>query len=63
MLCLYYMRQYDEAIAQIKKTLELDPGFPGAHVDLGYVYVVQGRFDEALAEFQRARALAGSAYV
>jgi Flp pilus assembly protein TadD len=27
---------------------------------LGYVYEGQGRFDEAIAEFQRVRALAGS---
>jgi TolB-like protein len=32
---LYLARQYDEAIAQFKKTLELDPSFALAHYDLG----------------------------
>lgn len=53
----YFARQYDRAIEQLKKTLEMDASFWVAHHFLGWVYAQVERFDEALAEFEAARRL------
>ncbi len=50
----YFDRQYDQVIEQERKTLDLDPSFPGAHYCLGLAYEQKGMFAEAIAEFQRA---------
>jgi len=50
---LYAMHRNDEAIAQLKKVLQLDPAFLGAHVNLGRVYLQQRRFADALTEFEQ----------
>ncbi len=50
----FYARQYDRAIEQCRKTLEIEAGFWVAHLWLGYVHAVTGRLPEALAEFQTA---------
>jgi tetratricopeptide (TPR) repeat protein len=54
------MGRHDEAISQQQETLELDPDFASAHCTLGYVYEAQGRFVEAIEEFQKARVPSGS---
>jgi tetratricopeptide (TPR) repeat protein len=56
---LYVARRYDEAKEQLRKTLEMDQGFPQAHVFLGLVYQQEGRDREALAEVQKAVDLSG----
>jgi serine/threonine protein kinase/tetratricopeptide (TPR) repeat protein len=53
----YFARQYDQAIAQLRKTLEMDANFWVAHSFLGWVYARVGRLADALAEFQTARRL------
>ncbi len=53
----YYARRYDEAIAQLHKTLEMDPGFYIAHLVLGQVLDAKGARDAAIVECQKARAL------
>src|SRR5207248_8702440 len=53
----YYARRYDEAIAQLHKTLEMDPGFYIAHVVLGWTLDANGARDAAIEEYQKARAL------
>jgi tetratricopeptide (TPR) repeat protein len=55
----YFARQYDEAVEQCRKTLELDPHFHQAHWMLGQAYRQKGMYDEAIAEFQKAVALSG----
>jgi tetratricopeptide (TPR) repeat protein len=55
----YLMRQYDRAQEQYNNTLALDQTFPWAHFGLGSVYEVQGRLDEAVAEFEKMNRLAG----
>jgi len=55
-----YMRQYDEAIEQYRKTLELDPNFFLAHVWLGMSYEQKGMYEEAITEFQNARSSDGN---
>jgi tetratricopeptide (TPR) repeat protein len=49
----YYRREYDQAIAALRKTLELDPTFGEAHAELASVYEVAGRFPDALAETRK----------
>ncbi len=53
----YYARRSDEAIAQLHKTLEMDPGFYIAHVVLGQALDAKGAREAAIVEFQKARAL------
>ncbi len=53
----YYARRYDEAIAQLRKLLEMDPGYYFAYVTLGQALEMKGARDGAIAEYQKARAL------
>ncbi len=48
----YYARQYDHAIKQARKTLDLDPNFALAHRLLAIAYERKGKYDEAAAENQ-----------
>jgi tetratricopeptide (TPR) repeat protein len=47
----YYARQYDEALDQMGRTLEMDNGFGGPW--LGLILEQKGRYAEAIAEFQK----------
>jgi len=49
-----YTRQYDQAMEQCLKALEIDPDYVSAHDCLGESYLGKGMFDHAIAEFQRA---------
>jgi tetratricopeptide (TPR) repeat protein len=42
-----------QAEANFKKALELNPGLPGNHEWLGLVYLAQGRVQDALVEIDR----------
>jgi len=53
-------RDYGRAIEALQKTLELDANFAAAHSVLGCVYAYKGMCDEAIAEFEKVRALAGA---
>jgi serine/threonine-protein kinase len=48
-LVLYWAREYEQAVEQLEKTLELDPNFGLAYVYLAFVLNQQGRYDEAIA--------------
>jgi tetratricopeptide (TPR) repeat protein len=50
-------RHFDEAIEQCRRTLELEPNFAQAHWCLGVGYLGKARYDDAIVEFQQARAL------
>jgi tetratricopeptide (TPR) repeat protein len=50
----YFARQYDQAIEQLQKTLELDPGFIPALTALGSTYVQKSMYQEGIAEFEKA---------
>ncbi len=52
-----YARQYDNAVEQLRRTLELDQTFYYAHWRLGMAYELKGSFPEAISEYQEARAL------
>ncbi len=47
------MGRQEEAEANFKKALELNPGLPGDHEWLGLVYLPQGRVQDALVEIER----------
>lgn len=49
---LLYARQYDRAIQVFQQVLAADPDFPRAHLIIS-AFVEQGRYAEALADFQR----------
>ena len=53
-LAFYYVRDYDQAIEQFQKTLELDQNFPAAHNFLPAAYEQKGMYNEAIAEFRKA---------
>jgi adenylate cyclase len=48
------MESFDEAIAEQKRVLEIDPHFAAVHADLGNSYVQKGMYKEAVAELQEA---------
>jgi len=52
-----YARRYDEAIAQLRKTLEMDAGFYIAHIVLSQALDAKGARDAAIVEYQKARTL------
>jgi tetratricopeptide (TPR) repeat protein len=53
----YRARRYDEAIDQMRKTLEMDSGFYYAHWNLGSALAAKGALGPAIEEYQKARAL------
>ncbi len=57
--CAYYLaRQYDQAIAQHLKTLELDPNFVFSSLLITQAYEQKKMYREAIAELSRARPIA-----
>ena len=57
---LYAARRYEEALAQCKANLDLDPSSPLPHRQLGAIYVAKGMNSEAASEFLRADELGGA---
>jgi len=56
--CELFLRRYDSAIPQYKAILEREPGHAYSLLGLGRAYRQQGRYDEAIAALERARAAA-----
>ncbi len=52
-----YLEEYDQAIAQCKKTLELAPNYGWAHAVLGRTYIRESKHQEAVTEFRIAATL------
>lgn len=50
----FFARRTDEAIAQLKQVVQMDPNFSIAHTFLAHAYVQKGMFDEAIREAQKA---------
>jgi serine/threonine-protein kinase len=57
---LFFTRQYDRAIDQFRKTLDIDPNYLPAHEELGDAYEQKGLRKEAVAEWAKALALRGA---
>ena len=56
----YFTGRYSEAIAWACKTLELDPNFYFARTGLASALTENGEYQQAIAEYQRARKLDNS---
>jgi DNA-binding winged helix-turn-helix (wHTH) protein/tetratricopeptide (TPR) repeat protein len=54
---LFFARQYDRAIEQLRKTIEMDPNFALAHWLLGLSYRQSELIDDAITEFRNAVSL------
>ena len=52
---LFYMDQYNASVADIEKTLLLEPRHFGALSGLGMIYMNSGKFKAALVAFQSAQ--------
>jgi TolB-like protein/Flp pilus assembly protein TadD len=55
----YFSRQYDRAIEECRKAIEVEPGFLIVHYHLGQSLLGKGQFPEAIAELKKAEALVG----
>jgi tetratricopeptide (TPR) repeat protein len=47
------MRQYDRAIAENRRVLDMDPTFENAHETLAYAYENKGMYDESINEMEQ----------
>src|SRR5262249_31928206 len=54
---LYYSRQYDKAIEQHKKTIDLNSAYGEVRLWLGKAYLQKAMYTEAIAELQEATRL------
>src|SRR5580698_5054890 len=48
------MHQYDRAIEDYTRTIELEPGFSPAYLGRGNAYAAQGQYPRAIKDFDRA---------
>jgi tetratricopeptide (TPR) repeat protein len=58
-LVLFLARRYDEAMAALRRSLELDPGYFQARVTLPWVYTAAGRYEEAVAAARESVTVTG----
>jgi TolB-like protein/DNA-binding winged helix-turn-helix (wHTH) protein len=54
---LFYHWDFPGAERDFRHALELNPGSEDAHEGIGDYFIVTGRFDQGIAEFERARVL------
>ncbi len=54
---LYFAGQFDESIAQFRKTIEMDEHFGNAHLELARLYEQRELYEAAIQEFAKAREL------
>jgi len=57
---LYFSRQYEPAVKQFRKTLDMDPNFVPAQHAIELAYAQTGMFREAVAERQKVLTLSGN---
>lgn len=55
----YHARQYDEAVAQLLRTVELDPNYPMTYWILGLIYQDTARYDLAISAGEKGVSLSG----
>ena len=49
--------QLEEAIKEVRRSVELDADYVAARINLGNVLAAQGQFDEAIVHYRRALTL------
>ena len=47
-----YTRQYDRAIAENRRALDMDPSFENAHESLAYAYANKGMYEQSIQEME-----------
>src|SRR5262249_26340433 len=52
-----YASQPDQAIQLYRQAIEMEPNFVPAHAQLGLVYIKKEMYEDAISEFQKARAM------
>jgi len=52
-LASYLARNYDVAVEQLQKVIEMEPNFAAAHSVLGNVYLQQGSYAQTMSEYQK----------
>jgi len=57
----YFARQYDRAMDQGRKALDMDPNFGFAYWHRGMAYIQQNKFGDAIAALRKAISLSGPA--
>ncbi len=57
------MRRPEDALAQYRRALDIDPGYDGAHLGIGLTLLITERYAEAIACFQRRVEHAGDTAV
>ncbi len=62
-LLYYWMRRYDDAIAQCLKTLEMDPNYSMAYLYLEWTYSAHGMWEQAIASGEKLVAISGESPV
>ncbi len=55
----YYARNYQQALGQCKKTINMDPNFSTGHWRLSEVYAQLGRYEESISEREKGALLEG----
>jgi eukaryotic-like serine/threonine-protein kinase len=56
-----YSREFDRAIEQSKKNLEIDPGYDRAHITLAQAFLFTGKYELFLEEWEKAATLSNDA--
>jgi len=56
---LHSARRYDEAIEQLRKTLDMDSNFAEAHFHLALAYEGKKSYDDAIREYEKYIELSG----
>lgn len=54
---LYMARHYDQAIEQLRNTLDMDPNLALPHLVLGQAYEQKGLYSQAIGELQKAASI------
>ncbi|MGZ5442452.1 MAG: winged helix-turn-helix domain-containing protein [Thermoanaerobaculia bacterium] len=54
---LFFSQQYDAALEQCRRSLDLDPEFGPAYLFVGRIHAQKGSYSEAIAALSRARTL------
>ena len=57
LIYFYVQKKPKDAVAQIKKALEIDHNMPDAYYNLGYIYAKAGQYDDAIDLYRRTIAI------